>query len=159
MNAVLTDADIAACRLDILAHAGGTADKDVIDARRRHQRTQQHANLSAIQSAVQDRDVLLLARDDMEDREPLHEAIFQVFQRFAEQHAASRAVAIEQEEPALRLPRQHTLGDRQDRRNAGACGEADIDPRLVWRVRDAEAAGWRHHVEFVAGLQFVGGPA
>ena len=69
-----------------------------------------------------------------------------------------RAVAVEQKEAAVRLARQHALDDRQDRRDAGAGGKADIDPRLAGRMRDAEAAGRRHHVEFVAGLQFVGGP-
>ena len=137
----------------------GTADEDVIDTGRRHQRAQQHPHLLAIEPAVQDRDVLLFAGDHMEDREPLHEAVFQFFQRLAKQHAAGRAVAVEQEEPAVRLARQHALHDRQDRRDAGAGGEADIDPRLVGRMRDAEAAGRRHDVEFVAGFQFIGGPA
>ena len=70
-----------------------------------------------------------------------------------------RAIAVEQEEPAVRLARQHALDDRQDRGDAGAGGKADIGPRLVRRRRDAEAAGRRHHVELVAGLQFVGRPA
>ena len=95
----------------------------------------------------------------MEQREPLHEAVLQFLQRLAEQHARRRAVAVEQEEAAVRLARQHALDDRQDRRDAGAGGKADIDPRLVRRMGDAEAAGRRHHVEFVAGFQFVGGPA
>ena len=112
----------------------GTADEDMIDARGRHQRAQQHPHLVAIEPAVQDRDVLLLARDDMEHREPLHEAVLQFLQRLAEQHAAGGAVAVEQEEPAVRLARQHALDDRQDRRDAGAGGKADIDPRLVRRM-------------------------
>ena len=159
MDTVLGNADVAAGRLDVLAHAGRTADEDVIDARCRHQRAQQHPHLVAVEPAVQDRDVLLFARDHMEYREPLHEAVFQFFQRLAKQHAAGGAVAVEQEEAAVRLARQHALHDRQNRRDAGAGGEADIDPRLIGRVRDAEAAGRRHHVEFVAGFQLVGGPA
>ena len=108
---------------------------------------------------MQDRNVLLLARDHVEHREPLHEAVLQFFQRLAKQHAAGRAIAVEQEEPAVRLARQHALHDRQDRRDAGAGGKADIDPRLVGRRCDAEAAGRGHDVEFVAGLQFIRGPA
>ena len=95
----------------------------------------------------------------MKHREPLEEAVLQLLQRFAEQDAAGRAVAVEQEEAAVRLARQHAVDDRQDRRDAGAGGEADMDARLVRRVRDAEAPGRRHHVEFVAGLQLIGGPA
>ena len=36
---------------------------------------------------MQDRNVLLFARDDMEQREPLHEAILQFLELFEEQHA------------------------------------------------------------------------
>ena len=113
---------------------GGAADEDMIDAGRRNQRAQQHPHLFAVEPAVQDRDVLLFAGDHMEYREPLHEAVLQFFQRFAKQHARCRAVAVEQEEPAVRLARQHALDDRQDRRDAGARGKADIDPRLVRRM-------------------------
>jgi hypothetical protein len=78
---------------------------------------------------------------------------------FAEQHTAGRAVAVEQEEAAVGLARQHALHDRQDRRDAGPCGEAGINPRLIRRMRDAETAGRRHHVKLVSGFQLVRGPA
>jgi hypothetical protein len=78
---------LAAGRFDILAHPHRATDEDMIDAGRRHQRAQQHADFLAVEPAVQDRDVLLLARDDVKDGEPLHEAVLQFFQRFAEQHA------------------------------------------------------------------------
>ncbi len=158
MDAVFGNADVAAGRLDVLAHSRWTADEDMIDGRGGDQRAQQHAHFFTVEPAVQDRDVLLLARDHMEKREPLHKTVLQLFQRFEEHHARGRAVAVEQKNPAVRLPRQHALDDRQDRRDARACGKADIDPRLVGRSRDAEAAGRRHHIEFVAGLQFVRGP-
>ena len=87
MDAVLGNAELAAGRLDVLAHPCGAADEDVIDTRGRNQRAQQHPHLLAVEPAVQDRDVLLFARDDMEKREPLQEAVFQLFQRFEEQHA------------------------------------------------------------------------
>ncbi len=95
----------------------------------------------------------------MEDREPLHEAVLEFFQRLAEQHAAGRTIAVEEEKPAVRLARQHAFDDRQNRRDAGAGGEADIYPRLAGRVREAETAGRRHDVELVADFQFIGGPA
>src|SRR5664279_343865 len=159
MNTVPFNADIAAGCLDILAHAGGAADEDVIDAGRRHQRAQQHPHLLAIEPAVQDRDILLLAGDHMEYREPLHEAVLEFFQGLTKQHAGGRSVAIKQKEPAAGLARQHAPHDRKNRRDAGASGKTDIEPRLAGRRRDAEAAGRRHDVEFIAGLQFVGGPA
>jgi hypothetical protein len=94
MNPLRGDADIAAGCLDILAHAGGAADEDMIDACRRDQRAQQHPHLLAIEPAVQDRDVLLFARDDMKHREPLDEAILEFLERFAKQHAPGRTVAV-----------------------------------------------------------------
>jgi len=81
-----------------------------------------------------------------------------LFQRFAEQHATSGTIAVEQKEPAVWLARQHALDDRQDRRDAGAGGEADIEPPRIRRRHDAEATGRRHDVELVASLQLVGGP-
>ena len=86
MNAVFGDANLAAGRLDILAHAHRAADEDVIDARRRHQRAQQHAYLFAVEAAMQDRNILLFARNDVEQRQPLHEAVLQFLQLFEEQH-------------------------------------------------------------------------
>jgi hypothetical protein len=87
MNALGTDADIPAGRLDILAHAGRTADEDMIDAVSRDQRAQQHPHLLAVEPAVQDRDILLLTRDHVEQRELLHKTVLEFFQRFAKQHA------------------------------------------------------------------------
>ena len=87
MDTVRGDADIAAGRLDIVAHAGRAADEDVVDIGGRHQRAQQHPHLLAVEPAVQDRDVLLFARDHMEDREPLQVAVLEFFQRLAKQHA------------------------------------------------------------------------
>ena len=159
MNAFGGNADIAAGRLDLLAHGGRAADEDVVDTGRRDQRAQQHPHLLGIEPAMQDRNVLLFARDHMEDREPLHEAVLQLFQRLAKQHAAGGAIAVEQEKPAVRLARQHALDDRKDRRDAGARGEADMDPRLIRCMGDTEAAGRGHDVELVAGFQLVGGPA
>ena len=87
VNAVRRNADPAAGRLDVLAHPGRTADENVIDRCRRNQRAQQHPHLVAVKPPVQDRNVLLLARDHMEHRQPLHEAVFQFLQRLAKQHA------------------------------------------------------------------------
>src|SRR5882757_10480776 len=66
MDALFGDPDVTAGRLDVLAHARWTADEDMIDTRGRHQRAQQHPHLVAIEPAMQDRDVLLFARDDVE---------------------------------------------------------------------------------------------
>src|SRR5258706_16235218 len=95
----------------------------------------------------------------MEYREPLDEAVLEFFQRLAKQHAAGRAIAVKQKEPAVRLARQHALHDRKDWRDAGAGGKTSIDPGLARRRRYAEAAGRRLDVEFVAGFQLIGSPA
>src|SRR6266702_2940654 len=95
----------------------------------------------------------------MEQRKPLDEAVLEFFQCLEKQHAAGRAIAVEQKELAVWLARQYAFHDRKNRRDAGAGGEADINPRIIGRRRDAEAAGRRHDVEFVAWFQFIGGPA
>ena len=107
---------------------------------------------------MQDRDVLLFARDHMEQGKPLDEAVLEFFQCLEKQHAAGRAIAVEQKESTVRLARQHAFYDRQDRRDPGAGGEADIDARLAGRGRDTEAAGRCHDIEFVADSEFIGGP-
>ena len=108
---------------------------------------------------MQDRDVLLLAGDDVEDREAIDEAILQLLERLEEHDVVGRAVAVEQEEAAVGLARQHALHDRQDRRDAGAGREADMDSAGIrWRDR-TETSGRRHHIELVTAFQFVRRPA
>src|SRR6185312_15190297 len=136
MNSLFGETDVAAGHLDFIAHPGRTADEDMIDARRRHQRAQEYPHLLAVEPAMQDRDILLLAGDDVEQREALQEAILQLLQHLAEHPALGGAVAVEQEEAAVWLTRQHALHDREDRRNAAAGGKADIGPRLARRGRD-----------------------
>ena len=113
--------------------AGRAADEDVVDRGGRHQRAQQHrAPCRRSSRPLQDRHVLLLARQHVEH------ARAAAMKRSFSSSSASRnrmpdvdAVAVEQEEAAVRLARQHALDDREDRRDAGARGEADIDPRLA----------------------------
>jgi len=65
---------------------------------------------------------------------------------------------VEQKERLFGFARQHTLYDRQNRRDAGARREADIDSRLVRRMRDAEAAVGVMTSSSSPGLQLVRGP-
>src|SRR4051812_26010165 len=159
MDTLLRDAKIATGRLDVLAHAGRTADEDVIDAFRRYQRAQQHPNLVAVEPAVQDRNVLFLARDDVEDREPIDEPVLEFLECLEEHDVVGRAIAVEQEELAVRLARKRALDDRQDRRDAGPSGKADMDTPGAGRRDHAEASRRRHHVERVTALQIVRCPA
>src|SRR5215210_1297393 len=94
----------------------------------------------------------------MENRKSLYEPIFEFFQRLAEQHARARAVAIEQEKPAVRFARQHAFYDRKYRRDAGAGGKPDIDPRLARRRSHPETAGRCHDIKVVTGLELIGRP-
>src|SRR3954447_26479378 len=127
VDALVRDAEPSAGRLDVLAHAGRTADEDVVDAFRWYQRAQQHPHLVAVEPAVQDRNVLFLAGDDVEDREPVDEAILELFERLEEHNVVGRAIAVEQEEAAVGFAREDALDDRQDRRDAGPSGKADMD--------------------------------
>src|SRR6185437_8841699 len=71
----------------------------------------------------------------MEQREALQEAVLQLFQLLTEHHAFARTVAIEQEEAAFGLARQHALHNREDRRDAAAGGKTDIGPRPRTKTR------------------------
>ncbi|MGY4508335.1 hypothetical protein ACVIN2_001789 [Bradyrhizobium sp. USDA 3650] len=108
---------------------------------------------------MQDRNVLLLARDYVEDREPIDEAILELFERLEEHDVVGGAIAVEQEELAVRLARKRALDDRQDRRDAGAGGKADMDTPGAGRRDHTKASRGRHHVQRVAALQIVRCPA
>src|ERR1700751_917107 len=127
MDALRGNSNIAACRLDFIAHAGGAADEEMVDALSAYQRAQQHPHLLAVKAAMEDGDVLFFTGNDVKDRKPLDEAILEFLESLAKQHAAGRAVAVKQKEAAVRLQRQHALDDGQDRRDAGTRGKADVD--------------------------------
>jgi hypothetical protein len=105
----------------------------------------------ARQAAVQDRDVLLLLAEHVEHREAPEMAVLQLLERRAEQHVGHGPVAVEQEEAAFGLAREHAADDRQDGRDARARRKAGIGPILAGRPDLAEAAGRRHHVDGVPG--------
>ncbi|MGY3422768.1 hypothetical protein ACVWZW_003243 [Bradyrhizobium sp. F1.13.4] len=102
---------------------------------------------------------LFLAGDDVEDREAVDETVLELFKRLEEHDVVGRAIAVEQEEVAIRFARKRTLDDRQDRRDAGARGKADMDAAGAGRRDHAEASRGRHHVQRVAALQIVRRPA
>jgi hypothetical protein len=158
MDAIRGNSNIAARRLDFLAHAGGATNEEMVDALSAHQRAQQHPHLLAVKPAMQDGDVLFFAGNDMKYRKPLDEAILEFLDGLAKQHAAGRAIAVEQKEAAVRLQRQHALDDGKDRRDAGTRGKADVDAGFGRRGRNAEATGRRHHIEHVAATELIGRP-
>src|SRR4051794_27388198 len=150
MDLLVAKAERLQRRLGILKHAAWAADEDVVDFACRHDGAQQQRDLPGVETPVEDRDVLRLARQDVEYRQALDEAVLQVLERFAEDDARAGAVAIEQEEAAPRLARQRRFHDRQNRRDAGAAGKTDIGAHRLGLRRDAEAAHRRHYLERLA---------
>ncbi len=69
-----------------------------------------------------------LARQDVKDRETAEMAVFQLLERPPEHDARRRAVAVDERRPGFRIGRQLRADDRNDRRDAGACGEENIVP-------------------------------
>ena len=104
--------------------------------------------------AIQHFDVLLLARQDVEHRQPRKIAVLQVLQLLAEDDVGSSAIAVEQEE-ASRLTSQHGLQDRHHRRDPGPCGERHERARRPGLDRHAEASIRRHHRQRVARMQLL----
>ena len=107
-DAVFLDTHLRQRGGDIVDHLAGTAQKDPIGLGEVDQATRrQLADACAVDAAIEQVDILRLARQQMDQREPLQEAILQILQRFEEHDRARCAVAIDQRDRAVRLMRQN----------------------------------------------------
>ncbi len=139
--------------LDLVDHRGRPAHERLVDRRGRDQRGQELLHLGGIDAAVEEIDVLLLAREHVVEAEARQVAVLQVLERLVEHHARLAAVAVDQREARARLARERRADQRQHRRDAAARGERDVVLVVVRRQRREESPLGRHHVDRVAGLQ------
>ena len=114
---------------DRIHHAFGSADERVVDVVDGHPLREQRVGLRAIDAAVQELDVLRLARQHVDEIEPAEIAVFERGELVAEHHRRRRAVAVDQREPRARLRDERRRDDRQQRRDAAAGGDAQIVAR------------------------------
>ena len=104
----------------------GPAEEHGVDVGERRPVVEQRARPRAVDAAVQQLDVLRLARQHVHEVEALQVHVLQRRELLAEHHARRRAVAVEQRELRVRLARERRLDDRQDRRDPAACRERDV---------------------------------
>ena len=83
-------------------HGRRTADEHLVHAGHRQQRGDERAHLVAVDAAFQQRHLLRLAREDVDQREPPGVFVFEVLQRFVEHHAVHAPVAINEREFGVR---------------------------------------------------------
>ena len=137
-------------------HGLGAADKNFVQAGGGQQQRQQPVNLGRVDAALQQIHLLGLARQQMNQRQAVGVAVFEVLQRFVEHHAGHPLVAIHQREFSGRLLFQRSRNDRQNGRNARACSKS----HTVHGTRpgaDKTPLG-RHRGQVTAGLELAGGP-
>ena len=87
---------------------------------------QQRLALGLVDPAVEQVDVLLLAAEDVDQREAVEVGVLEVLELLAEHDRAGGAVAVDQREAAVRLGRERGLDDAEQRRDPAAGGEAEI---------------------------------
>ena len=131
----------------LLDHAERAAQEIAVDVVRRSDGPREQRDPLAVEAAVQDVDVLRLARQHVKDGQPAEMPVLQLFERAPEHDARRRAVAVEQRGARFRVGGEHGADDRDDRRDAGAGGEegvmparADLRGEAAFRSGDVEAA-------------------
>jgi hypothetical protein len=125
-------------------HGVGAADEDLVHARHRQQGLDDLAHLVAVDAALEQVDLLGLARQHVDQREAVAVAVLEVLQGLVEHHRRHAAVAIDQGELGLGLLLEGARGDRQDGRDARAGGKAHaVDRALLPRSgHPAASPGW-----------------
>ena len=113
-------------RGDGVHHAFGPADERGVDVVEVDPLREQRVGLGAVDAAVQQLDVLRLARQHVDQVEAAEVGVLERRQLLLEHHRAGRAVAVDEREAARRLRGQRGLDDRQQRRDAAAGGEAQV---------------------------------
>src|SRR4051812_25091825 len=101
----------------------------MVDAGRRADRRQHRLDLLRVDAAVEQRNILMLARQYMVHHETIEEAVLEIVQRVLEDDALRGAVAIDEDEAAVLLARQYRAQNRHYRRNARARGDREISAR------------------------------
>ena len=111
-----------------------------------------------VDPALKQLDILGVVLQDMQDIQPIHKAVFQVFDLFAEHDRIDPAIGVHQRHAGLRLLIKYGIQDRQDRRDAGSTGKTKIVFGPVRRQRRVKAAHGLHRFQFHTGHQIFVGP-
>ena len=98
VHVVARDAAVQQRLFDLIDHRSRAADEGLVDRVGRDQRGQELPHFAGVNPAVEELDVLLLAREHVIEAEAGEIAVLQVLERFVEHHARLPAVAIDQRE-------------------------------------------------------------
>ena len=85
----------------------------------------------SVEATGEQLDVLPLTREDVDDLEPVGEAVLEVVDLVEEHHRAAGAVGVDERDAGSGLALQQGRDDREDRRDAGAGGDR---ARSAWRA-------------------------
>ncbi len=136
-------------------HALGAADERVVDVVDRYPGREQRVSLGAIDAAVQELDVLRLARQHVDQIEAFEMQILERCELVAKHHGRRRPVAVDQREFRARFGRERRRDDRQQRCDAAAGRDTEIVADRLRIGIDVEMAHRRHDVDVRAGTKRV----
>ena len=145
-----------ALSLEAVAHGFGhllrAADKRGVELLDIEPAGEQLGAFFSVDPAVIKVDVLLLTAEHEDQVQALQIAVFQVFELLAKQRAGAGTVAVQQRHAAVRCGLQGGFDDRENRRNAAACGHRQVIA-MARRVQlyVKMPGGW-HHLQAVPGL-------
>ena len=156
MQPVGSHAGLEQGRFSGLDHGLRTTDEDLVHAGHRQQRGDQCAHLVAVDAPFEQRHLLRLARQDVDQCETSCVAVFQVLQCLVEHHTVHAAVAVHQGEFGVGRFFERAGHEREDGRDARTRRKAHTvqGARFVHR----EAAIGRHDLERVTCPEFAGSP-
>ena len=92
----------------------------------RQQRVGEGLHLGGVQATVEEIHLLVLAAEQVVQREAREVAVLQVLQVLLEHHIGESPIAVEQGEAAARLARERRLDEREDRGDPAAGCEGDV---------------------------------
>ena len=98
VHVVARDAAVQQRLFDFVDHRSRAADEGLVDRVGRDQRGQELPHLGGVDAAIEELDVLLLAREHVVEAKASEIAVLQVLERLVEHHARLPAVAIDQRE-------------------------------------------------------------
>ena len=136
-----------------LHHAVRTADEHGVDGVEIEPVREQRVGLRPVDPAVQELDVLRLARQHVDQVEARQVGVLQRRELLLEHHGARRAVAVEQRELARGSAASVVLTIESSGVMPLPAAKPDVVPAVAGGERHVEVPQRRHHVERVAGLQ------
>ena len=114
--------------------------------------------LFVVDTAIEQVAALVFLVHDVDPLETVEVAVLHEGEIITEHHAAGLAVAVDQRHPAFGLACQHSLDDRQDRRDAAAGGDAHVVELVFGIDIRREMPLRRQGFDDIADLQTIVGP-